>query len=53
MKSPSKFIDETNAVIKARKAEITAERYVRDTLKRLRAVNKPQFENLFLKERAK
>ena len=47
------FIEEAKAVIKAKRAEITAERYVRDTLKRLRAENKDQFENLFLKESTK
>lgn len=39
--------------ISDKRTEIASERYVRETLKRLRAKYKSQFENLFLKERAK
>lgn len=49
----SPFVEECIGIVEAAKAEAITERNVRETLKRLRAEHKPQFENLFLKERAK
>lgn len=53
--SPSK--EEAREAIKTaisdKRTETASERYVRETLKRLRAKYEPEFKNPFLKERAK